>query len=68
MTNLIETKSTIREESVMERINKTNKVFICYDSDDKIQFGTVSHSQASQFARLNKCNVSEYPIGTFTND
>ena len=56
-----------KAETVLERINKTQTVYLCFSADvddgDDIQFGTASYSQAHQFARMNNCVVSEYPKG-----
>lgn len=56
-----------KEETVLERINKSETVYLCIDDNDAVQFGTPSYCQAHQFARTNKCFVSEYPKGTLSN-
>jgi hypothetical protein len=69
MTNLVETKTGIRAQSVLERINQKETVYICFDdSEQKALFGTPSQSQALKFCRLNNCNYSTYPPKTFTED
>jgi len=57
-----------REPSVMERINQKETVYICYDFENIIQFGTASHAQALAYCRINNCNYSTYPPKTYTED
>jgi hypothetical protein len=54
--------------SVIERINQKEVIYICYDENDFIMFGTPSKSQALKFCRLNKCSYSIYPPKTYTED
>jgi hypothetical protein len=68
MTNVITYKSEIRQPSILERINKKEPVYLCIDSEDNINFGTPSYSQACRYARLNNCTVINYPIGTYCED
>jgi hypothetical protein len=59
-----------REPTVLERINKKETVYLCIDNDKEgeIMFGTPSYSQATRYARLNNCFVSEYPPGRLNLD
>ena len=57
-----------RELSVIERINQKETIYICFDGNDNIMFGTPSIGQAMQFCRLNNCNYSTYPPKTYTED
>jgi len=57
-----------RTQSVMERINQKETIYICYDSELKTMFGTPSHSQALKYCRLKNCNYSTYPPKTYTED
>lgn len=50
--------------NTLERLNLNHVVYVAYNSEG-VQFGSVSQSQVNQFARLNKCDVSKYPIGSY---
>jgi len=52
MTQEIKTQ-TERQPTVLERINKKEVVYLCYDCELLPQFGTASYSQALKYARLN---------------
>jgi hypothetical protein len=54
--------------SVIERINQKEVIYICYDENNNIIFGTPSNSQALKFCRLNKCSYSAYPPKTYTEE
>lgn len=58
---------TKRELTPMERINQKETVYICYDSELLVQFGTPSLSQAIKFCRLNNCKYSTYPPKCYTD-
>ena len=65
---MIETRTYIEPAiSVMERINQKETVYICYDDDNRILFGTPSETQAQKYCRINNCSYSTYPVKTFTN-
>lgn len=57
-----------KEISVMERINQKEIIYICFDENENIMFGTPSIGQAMKFCRLNKCSYSIYPPKTYTED
>jgi len=66
MTNIVKFKQAERQLSVLERINKKEIVYLCYDCELMPCFGTASYAQACRYARENNCKISEYPIGTYT--
>ena len=53
--------------NILERLNLTNDVFVAYN-EIGAQFGSVSESQTRQFARVNECEVSKYPIGCYVEN
>ena len=58
--------------NVLERLNKTHKVFVCFDKNDNVRFGSVSESQIKRYARANNLdpyfNIGSYPIGCYMHD
>lgn len=65
--NTIEiTTQTKKEPSILERINKTEVVYLCIDCEQFPCFGTPNYTQACQYAIENYCTISIYPIGTYT--
>jgi hypothetical protein len=57
-----------REMSVLERINQKETVYICFDDDCNVLFGTPSKYQAIIYCRLNNCNYSTHPPKCYTED
>ena len=52
----------------IEELNKTRTVFVCFNSNDVVMFGSVSKSEAVKYCNKNECEYSVYPPCCYMHD
>lgn len=67
MSHSVEFSQLKRKKPILELINETKPVYICFsESAQKALFGTTDINQAKKYCIDNNCFISKYPPGTYT--